>query len=86
MFELPTSNSISYLETYVSFWVAKKPNVGTINYLEAVGDYAHAIQSVTNAVYNYYTINVGGIGVYSPYSTRYDTFNTPSAATFEGTW
>lgn len=85
MFELPTG-SLTDLETYISFYVAKLPTVGTIHFLEAVGDYAHAISTVTNAVYNHYSVNIGGINVYSPYSTSYDTINTPGSAGFTGTW
>ena len=86
MFELPSGN-ISNLETYISFWVAKYPDTGTINYLEAAGDYAHAINTVSDAVFNYYTVNISGIGVYSPYSTSYLKYFEPaSGAHFIGTW
>ena len=85
MFELPSGN-LSSIATYISFWVAKQPNVGTINRLDAVGDYAHAINTVPSSVYNYYTVNIAGIGVFSPYSSSYDQYFTPSPATFIGTW
>ena len=85
MFELP-SGSLSSLETYISFWVAKQPNVGTIHGLEAIGDYAHAYNTVNSSVYNYYTVDVGGIWVNSPYAGSYDQYFTPSPATFSGTW
>jgi hypothetical protein len=86
MFELPTGNNIDYIETYVSFRVSKKPNVGTITGLEACGDYAHAISSVSNSVYNYYGVNISGIHIISPYVSSYDQINTPSPATFIGSW
>ena len=85
MFELPTG-SLSSLETYISFYVAKLPNVGTVHSLQAVGDYAHAVSSVSNSVYYHYTVDISGVGVYSPYAASYDTFNTPSPAGFIGTW
>lgn len=85
MFELPSGN-LSSIATYISFWVAKLPGVGTITGLEAVGDYAHAFNSVSSNVYNYYTVNVGGIGVYSPYSSSYDQYFTPAPAAFIGSW
>jgi len=86
MFELPSGN-ISNLETYISFWVAKYPDTGTVTYLEAAGDYAHAINTVSDAVFNYYNVTTNGIGVYSPYSTSYEKYFEPaSGAHFMGTW
>ena len=85
MFELPTGN-LSSIDTFISFRVSKKLNVGTIHTLQAVGDFAHAINTVSNSVYNHYTVNVGGIGVYSPYSISYEQYATPSPAVFNGTW
>lgn len=85
MFELP-SGSLNSLETYVHFRVSKLPSMGTIYTLEAVGDYAHANQTVSNSVYNYYTVNIGGINIVPPYLSSYDYQSTPGSAGFAGTW
>lgn len=86
MFELPTGTLYS-LETYIGFEVSKKSGVGTIYTIQAAGDYAHANQTVTYTVYNYYTADISGISVFSPYSSKFDQyFSPPSAAVFNGTW
>lgn len=85
MFKLP-SGSINILESYTYFTVIKKPNVGTITSLNATGDYAHATSSVSDNVYNYYSLSVvNGITISSTYYNDYDTI--PQAyAHFLGTW
>lgn len=86
MIELP-SGSIDILQSYLYFNVNKVQNVGTIQSLLAVGDYAHATTSVDeDSVYNYYTVNhVAGVVVQSPYHNDYVSVPT-SDAVFVGTW
>ena len=85
MFKLP-SGSLSSLESYAYYHVMKKNGVGTITSLYASGDYAHAITSVTDAVYDYFSINYGaGLVISSPYHNSYDAMSL-SQATFLGTW
>ena len=69
------------------FNVMKKPNVGTITSLYAVGDYAHAVSNVTpiNLLSHVSINNYSGIMVTYPYGSSF--LSTPSAvASFIGTW
>lgn len=85
LFQLP-SGSLSTLESSIYFDVSKKSGVGTISSLYATGDYAHAIVSVSNNAYYYYSVNHGtGIVVSNPYANSYDSI-VPAQAAFSGTW
>ena len=85
MFELP-SGQLTSLESSMYFTVAKKTGVNTVYSFYASGDYAHATTSVSNAVYNYFSINYGtGLVIDSPYHNSYDAIDI-SQAMFAGTW
>jgi hypothetical protein len=86
MFELP-SGSIRLLESYVYFNVVKNPNVGTLTSVSAVGDYAHAITTISdeNDAYDYFTMNHGGMVISTPYANSYVDQMEPEAY-FVGTW
>ena len=85
LFELP-SGSLDTLESYIYFNVNKKTGVGTITTLGAYGDYAHAYSSVTDDVYDYYTLNHGSGFVFdNPYGGTFDD-TTMAVGTFVGTW
>ncbi len=85
LFKLP-SGSLRQLESYAYYHVTKKTGVNQVTSLYASGDYAHATSSVTNAVFNYYSINyISGIEIDSPYHNSYDSMAL-SQATFLGTW
>jgi len=85
-FKLP---SVSVQTLYMSFYfnVMKKPNVGTITSLYAVGDYAHAISNVTpsNLMSHISVSDAAGIMIDATYGTSY--LGIPEAvASFVGTW
>jgi len=85
MFKLP-SGSLQTLESYAYFHVSKRSGVGVVTSLYASGDYAHATSNVTDAVYNYFSINYGsGLVISSPYHNSYDAMAL-SQATFLGSW
>jgi hypothetical protein len=86
MFELP-SGSIRLIDAYIYFNVMKNQNVGTLTYVSAVGDYAHAITTISNPVdvRNYYIMTHGGLSIDAPYATSYVDQLEPEAL-FEGTW
>ena len=86
MFKLP-SGSITGLESYMYFNIGKKPNVGTISSLYAVGDYAHAISTISDEedAFDYVSTSIAGIDVYSPYANSYDSM-IEAVAAFFGTW
>jgi len=86
IFELPSSDIVS-LDIMLYFNVMKQPNVGTITSLYAVGDYAHAICSVSPSnLLSHISINSSvGIMIDSTYSSCYlDT--QEAVASFIGTW
>jgi len=88
LYELP-SGSLNTLSAYMYFDVGKKSGAGTLTYVEAVGDYAHADvyynPEATNGVRQNYTVNIGGVDVDSPYGSHY--YSLPAAvAHFSGTW
>jgi len=86
MFELP-SGSITGLESYMYFNVGKKPGVGTISSLYAVGDYAHAISTISDEddAIEYVSTSIAGIEVDTPYANSYDSM-IEAVAAFFGTW
>lgn len=85
VYELPTG-SMSVMESYIYFNVAKNTGVGTITYLVASGDYAHAYNTVSYQVKDHYGFrNTTGLDIEDPYYVNYDEI--PMAhATFQGTW
>lgn len=87
MFELP-SGSLRLLESYVYFNLIKQPNVGTITSLTALGDYAHAITTISDEddAYDYFSVNhITGIEIDTPYANSY-IGALAAEATFLGTW
>jgi hypothetical protein len=85
MFKLPTG-SLEQLESYAYYNVAKKTGVTEITSLTASGDYAHATTNVTDAAFNYFSINYGtGLVISPPYHNSYDDMAI-SQAMFVGTW
>jgi len=85
MFELP-SGSIQKLEAYLYFLVYKNTGVGTLSSIEAVGDYAHAEESVDeDDAFDAYTINVLGFEFDTPFHNYYES-SIEAVAMFAGTW
>lgn len=85
LFELP-GGSLQLLESYLYYNVEKKNGVGTITYLAASGDYAHAYNSVDYHVMNYYTLdNIGGFSFGNPYGGVFDGI-AMAVGTFVGEW
>jgi len=85
VYELPTG-SMSAMESYIYFNVAKNSGVGTITSLVASGDYAHAYHTVSYQVKdNYDFYNSFGLDIYDPYAVHYDEMSMAHAS-FQGTW
>lgn len=86
LFELP-AGSIRRLQSSISFSVTKVNPNETLEVLNAVGDYAHATQTIyNNGVYNYYSVNHGsGIVIDVPYANSYES-SVYSNAMFIGEW
>ena len=86
IFKLP-DDPVQHIDIAFYFNVMKKPNVGTITSLYAVGDYAHAISNVSaTTLLSYISItDTYGLMISAPYSTYY--LSSPEAvASFIGTW
>jgi hypothetical protein len=86
MFELP-SGSLQRLEAYTYFLVYKNTGVGTLSGIEAVGDYAHATETVDeDDAYDAYTINhAAGFEFDSPFHNSYES-SIAATAIYAGAW
>jgi hypothetical protein len=83
-FKLPSSTSITGLRSYFYFDVSKYYD-GTLTFMYAYGDYAHATQNVTVNQSTGYYVNQAGIILDSGVINYYDTI--PSAeAEWNGNW
>lgn len=85
-FKLPEA-SVETLYMSLYFNVMKKPNVGTITELYAVGDYAHAICNISPSnLMSHVSIDASsGIMIDSTYNTCFIS-SSPAVASFIGTW
>lgn len=86
VFALP-SGSLSELESFIYFNVAKKSGVGTITELHNSGNYAHADSYVDGSTLfnNFHVYYGGGLWIDPAYYVYYSTTN-PAFASFIGTW
>ena len=81
---LPSSKSITSMSAYLYFDVAKNTN-STITKLNAYGDYAHSISSVSEINALNHSINRSGIVHLDSTSKYFDTFSL-SKAVWTGSW
>lgn len=84
LFNLPTSSSITSMNSYIYFMVGKTSN-NTLNSMYAYGDYAHAVKNTSSSNSSYYTINKTGLSLYSSIVDKYDEIPV-AKATWTGTW
>lgn len=78
VFKLP-SGSLSSMSAYLYFDVAKNTN-STITKLNAYGDYAHAMRSISLENAKKHSINRGGISLESSISSYYDNMTTATTS------
>ena len=84
LFKLPTSNTITSMDSYIYFMVSKSSSE-TINTMYAYGDYSHAVRNTSSSNSNYYSINSGGLNLYSSIIESYDEVPV-TKATWTGSW
>ena len=84
LFKLPTSSSITSMNSYIYFMVSKTSN-DTLKSMYAYGDYAHAVKNTSSSNSSYYTINKTGLNLYSSIVDKYDEIPV-AKATWTGTW
>lgn len=84
LFKLPTSSSITSMNSYIYFMVSKSSNA-TLNSMYAYGDYSHAVKNTSSSNSNYYSINKMGLNLYSSIVDDYDEIPV-AKATWTGTW
>lgn len=83
-YQLPTASVVS-LDAYMYFDVVKN-TTSTITQLNAYGDFAHAMQTVSlDTAYNNHSINRGGIYLNSTISSYYSSLDTAQAI-WTGSW
>ena len=85
LFKLPTSSSITSMDSYIYFMVSKSSSSATLNTMYAYGDYSHAVKNTSSSNSNYYSINKGGLNLYSSIIESYDEVPV-TKATWTGTW
>ena len=85
LFKLPTSSSITSMDSYIYFMVSKSSTSATLNTMYAYGDYSHAVKNTSSSNSNYYSINKGGLNLYSSIIESYDEVPV-TKATWTGTW
>ncbi len=71
LFQLPTSNKVNSLNSYMYYTVAKNTS-STISVLNAYGDYSHATVNTQQSYINNFTINSLGIVLDSSIKSKYD--------------
>lgn len=84
VFKLPTSSSITSMDSYLYFMVGKSSS-NTLTQMYAYGDYAHAVKSTSSSNTNYFTINNSGLNLYSNIIDSYDEIPL-AKTTWTGTW
>ena len=83
-YQLPSASVVS-MNSYLYFSVQKN-TTSTITQLNAYGDFAHAMTTVSlNDAYNNHSINRSGIYLNSNISSYYDSINTAKAV-WTGSW
>ena len=85
LFKLPTSSSITSMDSYLYFMVDKTSSSTTLNTMYAYGDYSHAVENTSSSNSNKYSINKGGLNLYSSIIESYDEVPI-TKATWTGTW
>lgn len=84
VFKLPTGDFVSLSQTL--YFDVKKALDTTVIRQEAVGDYAHAIKSISKENASKFSINLNGISFNSTsISNSFDTINS-SVASWTGSW
>lgn len=73
------------MNSYLYFMIDKTSSSTTLTTMYAYGDYSHAVKSTNSSNSNYYSINKGGINLYSSIINSYDEVPT-SEAIWTGTW
>lgn len=84
MFKVP-SGTLTELEQYLEFDVAKKNSSSTLTYQIAAGDYRHATSSIPYEDAKDFSITLGGVQLDSSIVNYYDTI-TVADAEWTGTW
>lgn len=85
LFKLPSSSSITSMDSYLYFMIDKTSSSTTINKMYAYGDYSHAIENTSSSNTNYYSISNGGLNLYSSIINSYDAVPVTKAE-WTGTW
>lgn len=85
LFKLPTSSSITSMDSYIYFMVDKTSSSTTLNTMYAYGDYSHAIENTSSSNTSYYSISKGGLNLYSSIINSYDAVPVTKAE-WTGTW
>lgn len=85
LFKLPTSSSITSMDSYIYFTVGKSSTSATLNTLYAYGDYSHAVKNTSSSNSSYYSINKNGLILGSSIIESYDEVPV-TKATWTGTW
>ena len=73
------------MDSYIYFMVSKSSTSATLNTMYAYGDYSHAVKNTSSSNSNYYSINKGGLNLYSSIIESYDEVPV-TKATWTGTW
>lgn len=84
MFKIP-SGTLTELEQFLEFDIAKKDADLTITSQYAVGDYSHATSAIGYETAKDFTVTLGGINLGSSISAYYDNISTATAE-WTGTW
>lgn len=83
-YQLPSASVVS-MDTYFYFSVEKN-TTATITQLNAYGDFAHAMYTVSSTdAYNNHSVNRGGLSLNSNISSYYDSIDTAKAV-WTGSW
>lgn len=83
VFKLPSGNFISLSQTL--YFDVQKAVDATVVRQNVVGDYSHAIESISSSIANSFEINLNGITFSSTNSGYFDDIN-PAVASWEGSW
>ncbi len=85
LFKLPTSSSITSMDSYIYFTIGKSSTSTTLNTLYAYGDYSHAVKTTSSSNSSYYSINKNGLILGSSIIESYDEVPI-TKATWTGLW
>lgn len=83
VFKLPTGDFISLSQ--ILYFDVRKAVDATVIRQNVVGDYSHAIQSISSDIAKSFSINLNGIYFSNTNSEYFDEINT-AVATWEGSW